>query len=201
MHIIYIHGFASVGPSAKTEAIGAAFPDATIHTPTLAFDPEASIAILNDLIQELGNRRDTEQIILIGTSLGGLYAGVLSNIFYIPAILVNPLVDMDSTNAITVGQYKNYTTGEVIDVTPDHIAYLRKLTNMIADIDQSMISVYVSGDDEVIDHTYAIRMFPFTNDKHIFTAGGHRFEQIDRIFPSITKWLDINLESSRLFSN
>ncbi|MBV8647377.1 YqiA/YcfP family alpha/beta fold hydrolase, partial [Paludibacterium sp.] len=73
MHIIYVHGFNSTGTgSDKYLMLVDRFGKDHVSTLDLPYAPMQAIAALEDLIAEI-NKND-DNIILVGTSLGGFYA-------------------------------------------------------------------------------------------------------------------------------
>lgn len=79
MNILYIHGFQSSGNSNTVKKI-AQFLDDELHSPDIPSSPKEAILFLNDYMKN--NQID----IVIGTSLGGLYAMQLNK----PKIIINP---------------------------------------------------------------------------------------------------------------
>ena len=56
---------------------------------------------------------------VVGTSLGGLYASVVSSELCIPAILINPCVEPVKSLSTIVGKQKNFTTGQDEEFTQE----------------------------------------------------------------------------------
>lgn len=85
-NVIYIHGYLS-GANSSTgkklkEMKGNRF---NILTPEVNSDPVHSLAVINKLIEE------TKPVIIIGTSMGGLYT-LASDSGKTPLVLINPLL-------------------------------------------------------------------------------------------------------------
>ena len=86
--ILYVHGFASSGQSGTVAKIREMLPGATVVAPDLPVHPEEAIALLKDTCE--GERPD----LVIGTSMGGMYAEML---YGYDRILVNPAFQMGDT--------------------------------------------------------------------------------------------------------
>lgn len=81
INILYLHGFASSGNSGTAREIQETLPKCRVLSPDLPIDPDEAIQLIQKTINE-------ESIdIVIGTSMGGLFASMVHDI---PRILVNP---------------------------------------------------------------------------------------------------------------
>jgi len=180
-HIIYIHGFASVGESPKITKMRDQFTNATVHAPTLSFGPCDSVNYLSTLIEDLASKPDTEQIILIGTSLGGLYGAYLSTSYDIPVFLINPLLDPEYSN-IKTGEYRNYATGKNITVTKEHIVELDMIAKKAETVDMTNVYAFLACDDDIINPNIALERLAHARGLFTYRDGGHRFVNIERIF-------------------
>ncbi|MGP1606664.1 MAG: YqiA/YcfP family alpha/beta fold hydrolase [Moraxella sp.] len=91
MHIIYLHGLDS-NPDATKAVItsdAAKIHNIQTHRPNLNCAPEQALAKILQLIQNYPNS------VLIGSSLGGYFASLVSDITGRPAILLNPSIRPD----------------------------------------------------------------------------------------------------------
>ena len=85
---MYVHGFASSGQSGTVTRIREVFPNATVIAPDLPIHPEEAMALLRQTCER-------EQLdLIIGTSMGGMYAEML---YGYDRILVNPALQMGDT--------------------------------------------------------------------------------------------------------
>lgn len=117
MKIVYVHGFASVGQTDKVREIAKQVGHEII-APDFAFRPKETIEAIHALTPD----------ILIGSSLGGFYAHLVSMQLQVPAILINPAI---APWEIKVGEYANHYTGEMFHVTPEAQRDLRDLGQTI----------------------------------------------------------------------
>ena len=132
MKLLNIHGYKGSAENSAYEALTALGHE--IASPELDYDllsPDETLEILLQRAEECGAEA------LVGSSLGGFYAAVLSVRLGLPAVLVNPCL-MPFLHLPRLG-YSG-------DVRP----FIR-LFGELADIDGAKISVIVGGSDEVID--------------------------------------------------
>lgn len=86
--VLYVHGFASSGQSGTATKIREMLPAATVIAPDLPLHPQEALSLLKDVCA-------TEQPdLVIGTSMGGMYAEML---YGYDRILVNPAFQMGDT--------------------------------------------------------------------------------------------------------
>ena len=86
--VMYVHGFASSGQSGTVTRIREVLPNATVIAPDLPVRPEEAMALLCETCS-----REKPDLI-IGTSMGGMYAEML---YGYDRILVNPALQMGDT--------------------------------------------------------------------------------------------------------
>lgn len=85
MKLLYVHGFASSGSSGTVMALRLYLTGWTIIAPDLPLDPFEALELLRSIIA-------TESPdIVVGTSMGGMYA---QQLWGIPRIVVNPSFEM-----------------------------------------------------------------------------------------------------------
>ena len=82
-NIVYFHGLSSSGNSRTGNQLRELFPDANVLTPDIPVYPSEALPKLRELLAEL-NPKDT---IVVGTSMGGMYAQQMQGF---NRILVNP---------------------------------------------------------------------------------------------------------------
>ena len=86
--IMYVHGFASSGQSGTVTRIREVFPNATVIAPDLPVRPQEAM----DLLRQVCETEKPD--LIIGTSMGGMYAEML---YGYDRILVNPALQMGDT--------------------------------------------------------------------------------------------------------
>jgi predicted esterase YcpF (UPF0227 family) len=86
--ILYVHGFGSSGQSGTVTRIREVLPQAEVIAPDLPIEPQEALQLLKDTCE-----REKPDLI-IGTSMGGMYAEML---YGYDRILVNPALEMGET--------------------------------------------------------------------------------------------------------
>ena len=86
--IMYVHGFGSSGQSGTVTLLRTLMPESTVVAPDLPLHPAEALALLRQTC-------DTEKPdLIIGTSMGGMYAEMLRGV---DRILINPAFEMGDT--------------------------------------------------------------------------------------------------------
>ena len=171
--IIYLHGFASVGASPKSDALIARFGIDHVFAPDLPIDPDQTIAIVIDIVRNA----TSFPIVFVGTSLGGFWAHYFSQTVKAPCVLVNPSMNPAATMASRVGEvFKNYKTDEEIIITPEHVAaFERYRVAALALSNGALINLFLAEDDDVIDYRDTCDRIPSYRSRTITKDGGHRY--------------------------
>lgn len=176
MIIIYLHGFRSTGNSGKTQTLKAIFPkhrvigcDYSPHCPSLANQE------LRELIATEEHNSD-ENIVVIGTSLGGFWARWMAKEFGIKALLINPSLHPDTT--LPTGSFEVYdTSGSNIHVTQNDITAFKAYKVNPDQANDLKCTVWVAMNDELLDAKSIIDELDNLHDVVVFESGGHRFSQ------------------------
>ena len=171
--IIYIHGFNSSGQSGKAQELADIFPDEKIIAPDLPWQPEKAMALLEQLI----DRHREEQILLIGSSLGGFYAQYLGWRFGCPVVLINPALDPVPLLLEYVGEQTNYYTHEVYHLPEEAVYSLRRFAVAPREV-KSPVLVLLDKGDEVIDYRIAEQAYRDYGIVKCFEGGSHRFDHL-----------------------
>lgn len=98
MKIVYFHGFASSGASGTVQLLRKLLPSAEVVAPDIPVDPEEALPFLHELVEaELPD-------IIIGTSMGGMYAQQMHGHL---RICVNPAFRMSTmSKAMRTGEHQ-----------------------------------------------------------------------------------------------
>ena len=98
MKLIYFHGFASSGASGTVQLLRKMLPSAEVIAPDIPVDPDEALPMLQALVE-------TEQPdIIIGTSMGGMYAQQMHGHL---RICVNPAFRMSTmSKTLRTGEHK-----------------------------------------------------------------------------------------------
>lgn len=185
MNIWYLHGFRSSAKSPKVKAMQQAFPDCTVkginytpHSPIVAEE-----ILINEYEKLIGKDDD---LIVVGTSLGGFWARWLAAEVAVNGLLINPSLHPDQT--LSSGEYKVYGEyDEVIKVTDKDLRDFEFYK--IEEKPYGRCEVVLAMDDEVLDSGKTAKELDGIYPIHKFPDGSHRFTEFERVFPIIKKMI------------
>lgn len=90
MTFIYFHGYASSGTSNTAKLLKEYYPNIAVISPTYnTRNAHSAMETLENIVA----RYASQEVVLIGTSLGGFFANYFSNKYGLPAVLINPCLD------------------------------------------------------------------------------------------------------------
>lgn len=174
--VLYIHGFASSGRSAKAAVLQAHFPE--VYAPTLSPIPELAVETLEQFIAALAPRHP----LLVGSSLGGYYALHLAATAGLPAVLVNPVTAIEPPLTEVVGMQHSYFDGSAFEFTAGHVRALEGLARRLPDPDRLLLLVQLG--DEVIDQRATLERLPGARSV-VEEGGDHAYRNFADRFPDI----------------
>lgn len=164
MLVIYFHGFASNPNGSKVDMLREA--GFTVFAPEIDIDPDVAEPRLISFIRGvIGAAAIGEQIVFVGTSLGGFWAARMGELFDGEAVLINPAMRPEESLKKYLGPYTNYFTGEQKMLTAETVAKYarypsagsdRHRTYFIARHDAKLVSV----------PTGEARVFTYESDDH-----------------------------------
>jgi len=182
--VIYLHGFGSVGKTDKSESLRKMVMQRgdSFFAPDLPFDPIEAKKIVTDQISKSWSNYD--QIVLVGTSLGGFLAHVIGEEFDIPYVVVNPAINpsekfgllLEDIKSGAVEPPRNYKTKAMIDVNEQAVAEFSKLEKAWDKATARLVHLFIAEDDDVLDPVEAQTFYKFSAVRMIYRDGGHRFE-------------------------
>lgn len=155
MNIIYLHGFQSSPLSIKGQYIQAFcqnLPDVQVHLPDLNMPPQQVLAHVSEMIECL------DQVVLIGSSLGGFYATQLVAKHAVPAVLINPAMRPWQLFHDLFGSELPYMVNAQWTLDQTQLDQLEQMAvPFVQDADK--ILVLLQQDDEVLDYREAQRYY------------------------------------------
>ncbi|MCP5301505.1 MAG: alpha/beta fold hydrolase [Chromatiaceae bacterium] len=179
---LFIHGLGSCGWGAKSLAMRRHFGVANLLAPDLPFTPTNAIARLKDLVTRYPVST------LIGSSLGGFYATAINREFGLPAILINPVVYPHRLLADYRGEQRRWCDDAPFRINDDYVRALAGLQRDELGDDERYLVLLQRG-DEVLDYRQAADYYA-GKDVVILAGGSHRFDDIERVLPTIDTWLE-----------
>ena len=181
--VIYIHGFGGSGEGAKAKAFREYYKKSSesFIAPSLSYVPDLAINTLEELIESC-----SEDVKLIGSSLGGFYAIYLSQKYSLKTVLLNPSIFPYQTLKNYMGDAPNFYDNSSFSWNTNHITMLENYIE--EDIDSSKFMLLVQKGDELLNPQEAIDKF---KDARIIAeeGGSHSFDGIESYFDEISEFL------------
>lgn len=185
--IVYLHGFLSSPLSQKSHLLEAAAAASggrlEFHAPDLNLAPFE----VDALLQKLASGFDPDRLVLLGSSLGGFYAGRLARMTGARAVFVNPCFDPWNFVPGEVGHRQIYGTDRFVEVLPSFADDMRELARRVPPepVDPSRALAILSTADEVLDWNKARRAL--SRVRTIFSVGdNHRCMRFAEYVPAVT---------------
>ena len=156
MNIIYLHGFQSSALSIKGQQIKAfcqQYTDFQVYLPDLNMPPQQVLTHVSDMIAGL------DQVVLIGSSLGGFYATQLVAKHGVPAVLINPAMrPWQLFHDLFGSEHIPYVVNAEWTLDHSHLDQLQQMAlPFVQDADK--ILVLLQQGDEVLDYREAQRYY------------------------------------------
>ena len=164
--VLYFHGYGSSPLTDKVSDLKKSFADVRAPQVPLLFQEAQSLlcAYVESLMCE---KRD---LLIVGTSLGGYWAGMIGAKYNIPSVLVNPAIDP----AKSLSQFNDPK------LTDTELAKFVKITKS-----SSARIVLLAEDDDVIPPHEAATLFDGNAKVQRYPDGGHRFQCPERIADAV----------------
>ncbi|EHN69327.1 esterase YqiA [Aliivibrio fischeri] len=188
--LLYIHGFNSSPLSHKAQVMAEYCkvhrPDIKVIVPRLPSYPSQAAEYLIQLVEEY---KDTYQIGLVGSSLGGYLSTWLNHRYGFKAALVNPAVKPYELLVDYLGKQINPYTQEEYFLEEKHMAELFAL---------QVETIHSVGDlwllqqegDEVLDYRQAVDKYSACKQT-IEKGGDHSFVNFERYPEQIIQFLNL----------
>ena len=153
--LVYLHGFRSSPRSSKAVMTGEAVKvlasaENTIdwYCPQLLASPKESMAMVTKYIDQ----SKADNVVVIGSSLGGFYANYLAEKYGCKAVALNPAVRAARELAPHVGMMTSYDSNAPFDFRPEYIDELKTLQVEGITIPNRYFLIAAKG-DELLDWT------------------------------------------------
>lgn len=183
--VIYIHGFNSSPQSKKAQLLKKYLDNNqlvddqyTLLIPSLPYAPREAIQSLQCLIEEAGD----QQILLIGSSLGGYYSIWLAEIYKnCCAVLVNPAVYPYRLLQDWLGENENIYTAQKYCLTTEHIDQLEAIDVPVVSDPDRLLLLTQTG-DETLDYKEATEKL-LGVEQRVEQGGDHSFVDFEAAIP------------------
>lgn len=203
MNLIYIHGLDSDANSTKglllDEYCQQYHPDITVHRPDLNQPPQVVFNKLLSLVKELG--RGTK-VVLVGSSLGGYFATLVSNQTGCPMLLLNPSTQphvtlqrfeegksADTLKADDHQEQTLHTTDGGWALTKADLQWFAQ-HQLLSVENPSQVTVMLKQDDELLNANLSAAFYKKQGAIVTIQAGGdHRFSDFAEHLPQVVEIL------------
>jgi len=185
--IVYLHGFTSSPASRKAVMLGdylrAQAPGIEFRVPELHHRPAQAAS------QALGHcvGKDSSDLLVVGSSLGGFYATVVAEKVGCRAVVLNPAVHPQNHFARYLGPQRNLYTGERFDLTREHVAELAALDPPAITL-PGRYWLVVETADEVLDFREAVSYYAGALQT-VVEGGEHSLASFPAFAPDIVAWV------------
>lgn len=188
--LVYLHGFRSSPRSSKAVMTGEGIkaissPENPIewYCPQLLASPKESMVMVENRIKRTG----ADQIIVVGSSLGGFYANYLAEKYGCKAIVLNPAVRAARELAPHVGMMTAYDSDEPFDFRLEYIDELRSLQVEKISNPSRYFLIAAKG-DELLDWQEMVDFYP--GAKHLVLEGSdHGIADYADHLPQVLKFI------------
>ncbi|MUK65974.1 esterase YqiA [Aliivibrio fischeri] len=188
--LLYIHGFNSSPLSHKAQVMAEYCkvhrPDIKVIVPRLPSYPSQAAEFLVQLVEKY---KDTHQIGLVGSSLGGYLSTWLNHQYGFKAALVNPAVKPYELLANYLGKQVNPYTQEEYLLEEKHMEELLALqVETLHSVDD--LWLLQQEGDEVLDYRQAVDKYSACKQT-IEKGGDHSFVNFERYPEQIIQFLNL----------
>lgn len=157
--ILYLHGFRSSPQSFKTRLLAQRMQELGRENeyccPQLPGSPKEAVALALEVAQQV----PSQDLTLIGSSLGGFYAMWLAERLGCRAVLLNPAVNAPRDLASQVGVTTSYHSNEPFEFKPEYIDELEALGTLQITRPERYFLIAATG-DELLDWREMVAQFP-----------------------------------------
>ena len=188
--VVYLHGFRSSPRSSKAVMTGEAIRNLSSennpiewYCPQLLASPKESMDLVNKHIKD----STADQIIVIGSSLGGFYANYLAEQYGCKAVVLNPAVRAPRELAPHVGMLSSYDSDEPFDFRPEYIDELKAL-QVESITDPSRYFLLAAKGDELLDWQEMAAFYPGAQQL-ILEGSDHGIADYSDHLPTVLKFI------------
>ncbi len=175
---LFIHGFTSSSHSRKAQVLKTWLTEQGREKewlcPDLPIDPTIAMKVLCEIIES-----SSEPVKLVGSSLGGFYATLLSAKYDLKAVLINPAVNAGLSLRRGIGFHKAWHSEEELEFTQAHVDALNAMT-LLSPKEPDNLFVMLERGDETLDWKKAAAYY---QDCHqlVYRDGDHGFTRFDDV--------------------
>ena len=162
-------------------------PDIDFQCPSLTPYAKDTANTLEQLVEQA--MADGKPVYLVGSSLGGFWATYLAEKYQLPAVLINPAVDIEHLMPNFIGvDLKNYYSDEHYRLSKDDVQQLIHYDRPIIH-HPDYYWLLVQQGDEVLDYRLAVAKYG-ESKQTIEANGNHSFENFEQHIPAIINFFE-----------
>jgi len=171
---VFIHGYQGSPTGRKATAFRKLLHPHRVLAPAVPADPAAAMPFLEDYIRDaMTSYGDTDECVLIGSSLGGFYAQYLARLFDIKVALLNPVMDPRKTL--------------LAEALPENTLALLDRYRVDPAGKQVPTLLLLELGDEVLDARIAADAYADIGRVVTYPGGNHRFDRLDEAAQEILR--------------
>ena len=187
--IFYFHGFMSSSDSTKAqifkEYIVKNHKNIKLYIPNIADKFTEAIPQLNKLIEE----SNSNEMVFMGSSLGGFFATHYAECFKSKAVVINPAIKPSDGLKMYLGDNENYANGNKFELTKDDIDAIKALEVDFIKNPKNYL-LLCESDDEVLNYLDAVRFYK-ASYQDISFGGDHSYSRFKEKLEIIKKFIKI----------
>ena len=188
--VVYLHGFRSSPQSSKAVMTGEALKKLSSlkhpiewYCPQLLASPKASM----EMVMKHIDQSTADEMVVVGSSLGGFYANFLAEKYGCKAVTLNPAVRAPKELAPHVGMMTAYDSEEPFDFRPEYIDELSAL-QIEAVTQPSRYFLMAAKGDELLSWKEMVNFYPAAH--HLVLDGGdHGISDYAKYLPEVLKFI------------
>jgi predicted esterase YcpF (UPF0227 family) len=181
---VYLHGFNSTPHSEKARCLKKRLHRSEIvfYAPDLLGEPMAVMARVKEALVAF----DADQLLLVGSSLGGYYAAHLHDgIPTAKTVLINPALAPEKHREEMLGVHVNPYSGVTFEVTAAHYDQLASMSPRFAR--QEAVMLMLQTGDDIIDYRDALGRLPGAV-RRVQVGGSHRFDNFSAMIDDVLRF-------------
>lgn len=185
--LLYLHGFRSSPRSFKARVIAQRMAQAgradQLICPQLPASPKAAIQLALQLVEGR-----TDDLAIIGSSLGGFYATHLAERLGCRAALINPSVDPLKNLSGHVGVTTQFHSDEPFEFKPEYVDELAALYAPAVTQPERYYLLAATG-DEVLDWRDMVARYAGAH-QHVIQGSGHAVSEFEQYAGEVMAFCD-----------
>lgn len=188
MNIVYLHGFDSSPLSIKGQQLKrycTDIPNIQVHLPNLNMSPKQVVEQISSLIEALDN------VVLVGSSLGGFFATYFVAKYNIPAVLINPAMQpwllFEELFQI---EKMPYVVNDAWTIDQQQLQQLQQI-GLESPRNADKILVLLQQGDETLDYRQAQRYYSAATPSALILTdahGNHAMEDFEEKLPLVIEF-------------